>query len=46
MHSLVIISDDTDAASVSAVRTTFSGSMTPAVIMQPYSPRAASYPQL
>ena len=40
MHSLVI-TVDTDAAS-SAVRTTFKGSITPAFIMHPYSPVAAS----
>ena len=42
MHSLVIMRLDTDAASTSAVLTTLSGSMTPALIMHPYCPVAAS----
>ena len=44
MHSLVIMSDDTLAASTRAVQTTFSGSMTPAAIM-PVLARGGSYPQ-
>ena len=41
MHSDVIMSDATDAASVSAVRTTLSGSSTPALTMSVYSSVAA-----
>uniref|UniRef100_A0A0A9CHD6 Chaperonin-60kD, ch60, putative n=1 Tax=Arundo donax TaxID=35708 RepID=A0A0A9CHD6_ARUDO len=40
--SVVVISNETLAASWSAVRITFTGSMMPALIMSTYSPFAAS----
>mmetsp|Transcript_100418 Transcript_100418/g.292714 ORF Transcript_100418/g.292714 Transcript_100418/m.292714 type:complete len:204 (+) Transcript_100418:129-740(+) len=45
MASVVVINDATEAASAKAVRTTFVGSMMPALIMSTYSPVCALKPR-